>query len=149
MRARILIQTEAFDLAAEIAALESHAAGAVVSFTGYVREQCAAGRVSAITLEHYPAMTQKSLQQIAEEAATRWPVLGLTVIHRIGYLAVGEPIVMVAVSSAHREAAFQAAAFVMDYLKTRAPFWKKEWVDGRAQWVEAKAGDAEAAARWA
>jgi molybdopterin synthase catalytic subunit len=104
--------------------------------------------VTAIALEHYPAMTEKSLQGIVSAAEKRWPLLGVTLIHRIGHLEAGAPIVMVAVASAHREEAFQAASFLMDFLKTRAPFWKKEWVGGVAHWVESKTTDAEAADRW-
>lgn len=146
--ARIRVQSEAFDLAAEVAVLEGPGVGAVVTFTGLVRNQSALGEVTAIELEHYPAMTEKSLEAIVQEAEQRWPLLGVTLIHRIGYLAAGEPIVMVAVASKHREAAFQAASFLMDFLKTRAPFWKKEWVGGQAHWVEAKTTDAAAADRW-
>lgn len=146
--ARIAVQTGPFDLAAEVAALEGPGVGAVVTFTGLVRNQSALGEVTAIELEHYPAMTARSLEAIALEAQQRWPLLGVTLIHRIGYLAAGEPIVMVAVASKHREAAFQAASFLMDFLKTRAPFWKKEWVGGQAHWVEAKTTDVAAADRW-
>ncbi len=146
--ARICVQTEVFDLAAEVAALEGPGVGAVVTFSGLVRHASTLGEVTAIELEHYPAMTAKILQAIVQEAEQRWPLLGITLIHRIGYLAAGAPIVMVAVASKHREAAFQAAAFLMDVLKTRAPFWKKEWVDGQAHWVEAKTTDAAAADRW-
>lgn len=148
MKARIRIQHEAFDLAAEVAALEGEGVGAVVTFTGLVRNRSALGEVTAIALEHYPAMTEKSLQGIVSAAEKRWPLLGVTLIHRIGHLEAGAPIVMVAVASAHREAAFQAASFLMDFLKTRAPFWKKEWVGGVAHWVESKTTDAEAADRW-
>ncbi len=146
--ARIAVQTGPFDLAAEVAALEGPGVGAVVTFTGLVRNQSALGEVTAIELEHYPAMTTRSLEAIALEAQQRWPLLGATLIHRIGYLAAGEPIVLVAVASKHREAAFQAASFLMDFLKTRAPFWKKEWVGGQAHWVEAKTTDVAAADRW-
>lgn len=148
MTARIRIQPEAFDLAAEVAALEGEGVGAVVTFSGLVRNRSALGEVTAIELEHYPAMTEKSLRALVAEAEGRWPLLGITLIHRIGYLQAGAPIVMVAVASAHREAAFQAASFLMDFLKTRAPFWKKEWVGGVAHWVESKTSDAEAAGRW-
>ena len=146
--ARICVQPEAFDLAAEVTALEGPGVGAVVTFTGLVRNQSALGEVRAIELEHYPAMTARSLEAIVAEAEKRWPLLGATLIHRIGYLVAGEPIVMVAVASAHREAAFQAASFLMDFLKTRAPFWKKEWVGDQAHWVEAKTTDVAAADRW-
>lgn len=148
MRLRIRVQQEAFDTGAEAAALEGEGVGAVVTFSGLVRNRCALGEVSAIHLEHYPGMTERALEAIAAEAGERWPLLGVTIIHRIGHLPAGAPIVLVAVSSAHREAAFQAASFLMDYLKTRAPFWKKEWVDGVAHWVDAKASDEAAAGRW-
>lgn len=149
MATRIRVQAAPFDLAAEAAALEGEGVGAVVTFTGLVRNRSALGTVSAIDLEHYPGMTEAALAAIAAEAEARWPLLGITVVHRIGHLPAGAPIVLVAVASAHREAAFAAASFLMDYLKTRAPFWKKEWVDGVAHWVEAKASDADAAQRWA
>lgn len=148
MRLVVRVQQASFDTAAEVAALESEGVGAVVTFTGLVRGQSARGRVSAIELEHYPGMTEAILRAIAGEAGRRWPLLGACLIHRVGYLPAGAPIVLVAVASAHREAAFQAAAFLMDHLKTRAPFWKKEWVNGVAHWVEAKTSDAGAAARW-
>ncbi|MDI1302985.1 MAG: molybdenum cofactor biosynthesis protein MoaE [bacterium] len=148
MKTVIRIQPESFDVGIEVAALEGDDAGAVVTFTGFVRHQSAAGEVSAIELEHYAGMTEKSLQLICAEAASRWPLLAATVIHRIGYLSAGAPIVLVGVSSVHREAAFQGASFLMDWLKTRAPFWKKEWVNGEAMWVASKASDAAAADRW-
>lgn len=119
-----------------------------MTFTGLVRDYASEGAVSAIELEHFPGMTEKSLAAIEAEARQRWPLLGITIIHRIGKLAAGEQIVLVAVSAGHRQAAFEAAAFLMDYLKTRAPFWKKEWVNGQPQWVEAKAADQAAAGRW-
>ncbi|HEX4870366.1 MAG TPA: molybdopterin synthase catalytic subunit MoaE [Moraxellaceae bacterium] len=142
------MQAAPFDLAAEAAALEGEGVGAVVTFTGLVRNRSALGEVSAIDLEHYPGMTERALGAIVAEAEGRWPLQGVTLVHRVGHLPAGAPIVLVAVASAHREAAFAAAAFLMDYLKTRAPFWKKEWVAGAAHWVEAKASDAAAAARW-
>lgn len=148
MQPVIRVQQEPFDAAAEMTALEGAGVGAVVTFTGLVRNHSALGSVDAIELEHYAGMTEKSLLAIAEEAQSRWPLSGVTVIHRIGYLKAGEPIVLVVTASAHRDAAFQAASFLMDYLKTRAPFWKKEWVNGVAHWVEAKASDAGAAQRW-
>lgn len=128
--------------------LEGKATGAVVTFNGLVRGTSERGPVEAIELEYYPGMTERCLHAIAAEAGGRWPLLGVTIVHRIGYLKAGEPIVLVAVASAHRSAAFEAASFIMDYLKTRAPFWKKEWVNGVAHWVEAKASDAAAADRW-
>lgn len=149
MPVRIRVQPEPFDLAAEAVALEGAGVGAVVTFSGLVRNHSALGVVSAVDLEHYPAMTEQALAAIVAEAEGRWPLLGVTLIHRVGHLPAGAPIVLVAVASAHREAAFQAAAFLMDYLKTRAPFWKKEWVDGVAHWVDAKESDAAAASRWA
>ncbi len=136
-------QAEAFDTAAETAVLTAgrHDIGAVVTFTGHVR---ADDGITALTLEHYPAMTDRQMTAIAAEAWARWPLLGGTVIHRHGRLMPGEAIVLVAVASAHRQAAFEAAAFLMDWLKTRAPFWKH---DGSG-WVTAKASDYSAAARW-
>lgn len=145
----IRVQAEPFDTGAEAAALEGEGVGAVVTFSGLVRNQSALGAVSAIELEHYPGMTERALAAIVDEAAARWPLLGITVIHRIGHLPAGAPIVLVAVASSHRAAAFEAASFLMDYLKTRAPFWKKEWVAGVAHWVEAKDSDVAAAGRWA
>jgi molybdopterin synthase catalytic subunit len=145
----ISIQSQDFSLQAEVDALrQHHNIGAIVSFVGLVRDNASHGRVTAIELEHYPAMTEKSLRRIVEQAQQRWPVLGVRVIHRIGYLAAGEQIVLVVVASRHRQAAFDAAAFIMDFLKTRAPFWKKEYVNGEGHWVDAKADDDSAAQRW-
>ncbi|TFU06479.1 molybdenum cofactor biosynthesis protein MoaE [Polymorphobacter arshaanensis] len=144
------VQAEPFDTAAEIAALSAGRTdiGAVVTFTGFVRDLSHGVPVEAMTLDHYPAMTTKALAAIAAEAAARWPLQGGTVIHRHGRLLPGDPIVLVAVASAHRAAAFEAAAFLMDWLKTKAPFWKLEEAGGQARWVEAQAGDDAAAARW-
>jgi len=122
--------------------------GAIASFTGYVRRANAGRQLLAMELEHYPGMTERSIQTIVEEAARRWPVLGATVLHRIGPLAPGDQIVWVGVASAHREAAFDACEFIMDYLKTRAPFWKREIHEGGASWVEARTSDEERASRW-
>ncbi|MDO8329179.1 MAG: molybdenum cofactor biosynthesis protein MoaE [Fluviicoccus sp.] len=145
----ISIQTADFDTGAEIRALQGHGSiGAVVSFTGLVRDMASHGAVTAIELEHYPAMTQRSLETIVEQARSRWPLLGVRVIHRVGYLSAGEQIVLVVVSSAHRHAAFDAAGYIMDFLKSRAPFWKKEYVDGQGHWVEAKVSDESALDRW-
>ena len=145
----ISIQNEDFDTGAEIRALQGNGrVGAIVSFTGLVRDLAGHGDVTAIELEHYPAMTQKSLEAIVSQAKERWPLLATRVIHRIGYLAAGEQIVLVAVSSSHRQAAFDGAAFIMDYLKSQAPFWKKEYVDGVGHWVDAKESDGAALARW-
>jgi molybdopterin synthase catalytic subunit len=147
----ISIQIKNFDVANELAYLQlAHNVGAVVSFIGLVREQASHGQITAIELEHYPAMTQKSLESIVQEAEARWPLLGVRVIHRVGYLAAHEQIVLVAVASQHRQAAFDAAAFIMDYLKTKAPFWKKEYLAGQTEghWVDAKDSDEAALARW-
>jgi molybdopterin synthase catalytic subunit len=147
---KILVQVEAFDLGAEVAAL--HAAnpkvGAVVSFLGLVRDINAGDGVNSLTLEHYPGMTERSLEQIIREAFDRWDLLDATVIHRVGELHPTDPIVMVAVASAHRGDAFAACAFIMDYLKTQAPFWKKEQTDEGVRWVEARESDELAATRW-
>ena len=141
------VQAEAFDAGAEAAALAAGRCdiGAIVSFTGLVRAD--AGLV-ALTLEHYPAMTTRQLNTIAATAWARWPLIGGTVIHRYGRLLPGDSIVLVAIASAHRGAAFEAAEFLMDWLKTRAPFWKQEDRDGAQSWVAAKSSDDAAAARW-
>lgn len=148
--ARIRIQNESFDAAAETAALTEGRAdiGAVVSFSGFCRDE--GGRLSALELEHYPGMAEAELARIADEAEARWPLMGMTVIHRFGLIRPGEPIVLVLAASAHRQAAFEAASFMMDYLKTRAPFWKREHLkDGTiGAWVDAKASDDEAFERW-
>ena len=126
----------------------SGAVGALVTFTGYCRDE--GGRLRALELEHYPGMAEKQMKKIAAEAAVRWPILGLAAIHRYGLIAPGEEIVLVACTSAHRGAAFEAASFLMDYMKTSAPFWKREHlVDGTTGgWVEAKDTDEAAADRW-
>ena len=147
----IRIQTTAFDPGTETGAMHAANAGvgAVVTFTGYVRDFNDGRDVAGMFLEHYPGMTEKALGNIVLEAEQRWPILKLEVIHRVGALAPGEPIVFVGVASAHRQAAFQACDFVMDYLKTRAPFWKKEQTADGPHWVEARASDDSAADRWA
>lgn len=146
----VRIQAEDFDAAAEMGRITRGRAdiGAVVTFTGLCRDE--AGTLSALDLEHYPGMAEAEISRIAAEAADRWPVTGLTVIHRYGKIRPGENIVLVVAASAHRQAAFDAAGFLMDFLKSRAPFWKKEHhTDGRAgDWVEAKVSDDDAAARW-
>lgn len=145
----VSVQAEAFDAAAEQAALLAgrHDLGAAVQFTGLVR---ADDGLVALTLEHYPAMTQPQIEAIAAEAAGRWPGLVGRIIHRHGRLLPGEAIVLVTTAAAHRADAFAAASFLMDWLKTEAPFWKRaEWADGRAEWVAARAADEQAAARWA
>jgi molybdopterin synthase catalytic subunit len=146
----VRVQEAPFDMAAEVAALtgDDRDIGAVVTFTGLVREIVPGAPGQSMTLEHYPGMTEKALSAIEAEAQARWPLSGSTVIHRIGRLEPGEPIVLVVTASRHREAAFEAAAFLMDYLKTRAPFWKKEATPAGEAWVEARDSDETAAARW-
>lgn len=122
--------------------------GAVVTFTGKVRNHNLGDSVSGLTLEHYPGMTEKALAEIISEARTRWPLQRVTVIHRVGELHAGEQIVFVGVSSSHRSAAFAGAEFIMDYLKTRAPFWKREATSEGGRWIEAKESDNNAANRW-
>jgi molybdopterin synthase catalytic subunit len=141
----IRIQREDFDIAAEIAALDAENTGAIASFTGKVRKE---GDLTALTLEHYPGMTEREIARIVDDAQKRWPLLGVTVIHRVGRFLPGEKIVLVAVAAQHRSAAFQACEFLMDYLKTKAPFWKQEERGGKVQWVEAKLSDDKAAERW-
>jgi len=146
---KIRVQREDFDPGTEIAALGRGAsAGAVATFVGLVREESEGARIRTMTLEHYPGMTERAIGTIAQEACRRWRVLDLTVIHRVGELKPGDRIVLVAVASAHRGDAFAACEFIMDYLKTRAPFWKKENTALGARWVEARASDDAAAARW-
>lgn len=145
----IQIQEADFDLATEYAALSaSYQTGAVVTFVGKVREMNEGNVVTGLTLEHYPGMTEKSLLAIIEQAQARWPLLGCKVIHRVGTLELGEQIVLVGVASQHRDAAFAACQFIMDYLKTQAPFWKKEQTAHGAHWVEAKDSDTQAAQNW-
>ncbi len=142
----VRIQTDTFDVGAELTRLESATTGGVASFTGLVRGD---GGLISLTLEHYPAMTKLSLEALADEAATRWLLTGVVLIHRIGKLPVGDRIVFVGTASAHRAAALEACAFLIDRLKTSAPFWKKEaFDDGREVWVEPRHGDDQAAARW-
>ena len=146
----VRIQTEDFDLSTEIAALRAGRAGvgAVVSFVGTVRDINQGTGVSSLTLEHYPGMTDKSLQEIVAQAKSRWQLDEVLVIHRVGPLLPLEQIVLVAVSSAHRGEAFEACEFVMDWLKTRAPFGKKEATPQGERWVDARESDDAAAARW-
>jgi molybdopterin synthase catalytic subunit len=147
----IRIQREDFSVAGEVAALTGGRPdiGAVVTFTGLCRDE--GGRLEALELEHYPAMAEEELHRVAGEAAARWPLDGITVIHRFGRLVPGDNIVLVATASAHRRTAFEAAAFLMDFLKTRAPFWKREHLtDGSVGgWVEAQGEDTAAVERWA
>ncbi|HEX7820026.1 MAG TPA: molybdenum cofactor biosynthesis protein MoaE [Sphingobium sp.] len=143
---RVSVRAESFDPGAELAALEMLGGGGIASFTGVVR---ADGGLSALHLDHYPAMTQAQMERVAAQAAGRWPLLGLTVIHRFGTLAVGERIVFVGTASKGRTPALEACAFLIDWLKVAAPFWKREiHADGSGEWVEAKAADDAQAARW-
>ena len=150
MTPTIHVQRQDFDIADEIAAIAAGRTdvGAVVTFTGLCRDE--AGRLAALELEHYAGMAEAELARVVEEAAGRWPLQGVTVIHRYGTMGPGENIVLVVTASAHRRAAFEAAEFLMDYLKTHAPFWKREHLaDGTTgAWVEAAAQDDEAVARW-
>ncbi len=149
---RVSIQTDDFDHGAEVAALRAGdpAVGAVASFIGTVRDRNGgrAGEVSAMELEHYPGMTEKSIEAMIDAALARFDIRAARVVHRVGPLQPGEQIVLVAVSSAHRGQAFQACEFLMDYLKTQAPFWKKETTADGARWVDARVADDAALARW-
>lgn len=148
MSLRIVVQQQDFAVAREYERLRQDArCGAVVTFTGLVRE-LAEAELLGMTLEHYPGMTEKALTQIVDQAKQRWDIFDALVIHRIGELSPLDQIVLVAVSSAHREEAFSACQFIMDYLKTEAPFWKKEETPSGARWVEAKASDDSARERW-
>lgn len=146
----VRVQQEDFDLSAEVAALRAGqpGVGAVAAFVGLVRDMNEGSGVSEMALEHYPGMTEKALEAIAAEARARWDILGARIIHRVGTLQPCDQIVLVAVSSAHRGEAFAACEFIMDYLKTRAPFWKREVTPAGARWVDARETDDSAAARW-
>jgi molybdopterin synthase catalytic subunit len=146
----IRVQQEDFDPAAEVERLVAgnRAIGGVVTFLGLVRDLADARAIRAMTLEHYPGMTEKLLAEIEAEARGRWPLEASLIVHRYGRLEPGDRIVLVAVASAHRQAAFEACAFLVDWLKTRAPFWKLEETDAGAQWVAARASDDAAAGRW-
>jgi len=146
----VRVQSADFDVGHEIAALRAGDArvGAVASFVGTVRDVNDDSAVSTLTLEHYPGMTEKALEAIVAEARQRFDILDALVVHRVGELKPTDQIVLVVVTSAHREAAFDACRFLMDYLKTKAPFWKKEVTPDGARWVDARASDDEAAARW-
>jgi molybdopterin synthase catalytic subunit len=155
MTTTIRLQRESFDVAAETERLTRGRAdiGAVVTFTGLCRADENGKPIAALTLEHYPGMAEAEIGRHVEEAAARWPLLGVTVIHRHGRIVPGEAIVLVATVSSHREAAFAAASFLMDYLKSRAPFWKQveaagEKTEAKKIWVEAKASDETAVERW-
>ena len=150
---RVSVQAEDFDIGAEMARLVAGAGdvtdvGAIVSFTGLVRGGAGEDAIDAMEIEHYPGMTARALDEIVAEAERRWPLSAVRVIHRHGRLAPGERIVLVLTASRHRNAAFEAAEFLMDYLKTRAPFWKKEHGSRGAAWVDARDTDDAAAARW-
>jgi molybdopterin synthase catalytic subunit len=148
---KVRLQTEDFDVAAEAAALRKGRTdiGALVTFVGVCRGTEAGEPIAAITLEHYPEMAQAEISSHVAEAERRWPLLSVTVVHRYGRLQPGDNIVLVVTAAAHRQDAFAAAEFLMDYLKTRAPFWKREERPSGGAWVEAKEADDQAAARWA
>jgi molybdopterin synthase catalytic subunit len=141
----IRVHQEDFDPSAELAVLEATGAGAVASFTGLVRTD---DGVTALTLDHYPGMTERALEKLADEARARWPLTAITLIHRVGRLESGARIVFVGTASAHRAAALEACAFLIDRLKTDAPFWKREHLADEDRWVEAKGTDDAAAEKW-
>lgn len=147
---KVRVRAEDFDVGFEVRELlgERTDIGAIVTFTGHCRDE--GGQLAALELEHYPGMAEAQMGRIAAEAAQRWPLTGLTIIHRFGKIVPGEKIVLVVASSAHRKAAFEATEFIMDYLKSRAPFWKKEQLAGQGpgQWVESKREDEDALERW-
>lgn len=147
---KISIQTEDFDVSTELKVLSDNypQIGGINVFVGTVRDHHQGTQVSAMSLEHYPGMTEKSLQDILDAAKSRWDVLNATIIHRVGDLKVGEQIVLVAIASTHRGDAFAACEFVMDYLKTSAPFWKKEQTAQGARWVDARTSDEERLKKW-
>ena len=146
----VRVQTGDFDIGAEIAAMrrDNPKVGAVASFIGVVRDVNEGDHVAEMTLEHYPGMTEKALEKMVAEARSRWDIYDALVIHRVGTLKPGEQIVLVVITGAHRGEAFAACEFLMDYLKTRAPFWKKEVTPAGARWVEARESDDAAADRW-
>lgn len=150
MNIDVCIQAQPFDMAyAYDALLENRSdVGAVVSFTGLVRDFNESPEVTGLTLEHYPGMTERALEEIGQQAWQRWALQGIRIIHRIGYMTPGDPIVRVSVASAHRRDAFEACDFIMDYLKTRAPFWKKEHARNGDYWVRERASDQQDANRW-
>jgi molybdopterin synthase catalytic subunit len=146
----VRVQTEDFDLSTEVAQLRRHSpkVGAVVTFIGTVRDLNEGEQVAEMELEHYPGMTEKALQDIVDQAKSRWEIFDALVIHRVGPMKPLEQIVLVAVTSAHRGEAFDACEFIIDYLKTQAPFWKKEQTPSGARWVDARVSDDEAMAKW-
>jgi len=147
---RIAVQQQAFDPGEWLNRLQgdNQGTGAVVGFVGYVRDYNDGDPVAGMWLEHYPGMTEKALQGIADQASERWPLLDVQLIHRVGQLDPGEPIVFVGAASAHRQVAFAATEFIMDYLKTRAPFWKRETTPQGERWVESRESDEQALERW-
>lgn len=143
---KIEVRFESFDAGREISGLSELGGGAVASFVGQVRGD---GKVVALELEHYPVMTEKALRDIAETADDRWPLHGITIIHRVGKMTLGEQIVLVCTSSDHRKAALESCSYIMDRLKTDAPFWKKQWhQDGSSEWVEERQSDLDAKDKW-
>jgi molybdopterin synthase catalytic subunit len=145
----IRVQREDFDVGAELAAMRGNRAiGALACFVGLVRDVNDGAAVRGLTLEHYPGMTEKALEDIVEQARSRWNIMDVRVVHRVGSLVPTDQIVFVAVAGAHRGEAFAACEFIMDYLKTQAPFWKKEQTPGGERWVNARASDDAAAQRW-
>jgi molybdopterin synthase catalytic subunit len=142
---RVSVQPAPIDLATELAGVEARGEGAIASFTGVVRGD---DGVTELTLEHYPGMTEAALIGLAEEAWERWGLLAVTLVHRVGPMVPGDRIVFIATAAAHRAAALESCAYLIDRLKTDAPFWKREVRGGEARWVEARAGDVEAAGRW-
>jgi molybdopterin synthase catalytic subunit len=149
-RLSVAVQAHDFDLRAEHTTLvaKDHGIGAVVSFIGMVRDLNLADDVVALELEHYPGMTEKTLLQIAQEGAKRWSLQAARIVHRVGKMYPGDQIVLVLTASAHRQDAYEANAFMMDFLKTEAPFWKKEWTPDGPRWIEARETDAQSAQRW-
>ena len=146
----IRVQREDFDVAAEIDSIvgSDHGIGAVVTFIGLVRDISGGESISDMTLEHYPGMTEKMLERIESEAMSRWPLSASLIVHRYGHLEPGDGIVLVVTASQHRQAAFEASEFLVDWLKTKAPFWKRETTPAGAKWVAARDSDDAAAARW-
>jgi molybdopterin synthase catalytic subunit len=149
-RLSVAVQSEDFDLGREYAALlaDDRGIGAIVAFVGTVRDLNLAADVVALELEHYPGMTEKSLSKILDASVERWSLQGARIVHRVGKMYPGDQIVMVLTASAHRGDAYEANNFIMDYLKTEAPFWKKEWTPEGPRWIEARDSDEQAAARW-
>ena len=147
---RVRVQTEPFDSGAEIARVHANApaVGAVASFVGVVRNENDARSVGSMLLEHYPGMTERAIERIVQDARARWPLSAVTVIHRVGELSPGDPIVLVVAAASHRGEAFRACEYVMDFLKTKAPFWKKESTPDGERWVETRCSDVEALERW-